>query len=292
MVLVISLTASSRSEVRENIVRLAAILVFVGSLCFADDDHDHSPSSAVAPDPKERIHTLDVAYEIKRDGTVTFEQRFRLGVAGVAIKRGPVLNYLTVFQGPAGLILDSELVILAVLRDGQPEPFRVDRNAGFVSLYLGSADHELDLRDHDYIVRGRMEADWIKGEGEFSTVFDLVGSLPTLPIDAVVATVKFPDGVPLSRYTPAVTGVVAGAEQSGPAYEAGFADNVLTVRTTAPLQIDRSFFLNLTWPSAGFATQSQWLKVMRQHPRLPLAGFSAILLTWALVLLVLRFLRR
>jgi len=287
-----SLPISSRGEFRENVVRLVAILVFLGSTGFPDDGHDHADSPTVTPDPGERIHQLEAAYEIHRDGTVTFEQRFRLGVAGVAIKRGPVLNYLTAFQGPARLILDNELEILEVLRDGRPEPFRAERRDGFLSLYIGSADQELDLGDHEYIVRGRMEADWIKGEGEFSTVIDLVSSLPVLPVDSAIATVRFPKGVPVTRYTPAVTGVAAEAERHGPAYEADFADQVLSVRATAPLQVERSFFLNLTWPSKGFAMQSHWLKVMRQHPRLPLAGFSAILLTWAFLLLLLRFLNR
>ncbi len=242
-------------------------------------------------DPAERIHSLEVEYEIRRDGTVVFEQRFLLGVAGAAIRRGPLLSYLTVFQGPGGLILDNELEILDVRRDGEPEPFHVKRGEGFLSLYVGEPDRLLEHRDHRYLVRGRMEADWRRGEGEFSTAFDVVGSLPTLPIDEASVVVRLPEGVAPSRFTPSVSGVDPAAERNGPAWNMREEGRATVVRTTAAMGRNRSFFVNLAWPSETFATKSHWLKVMRQHPRLPLAGFSAILLVWALLLLVRRVVR-
>lgn len=259
-----------------------------------DEDHDHAGETPeVAPDPAERIHSVELAYEIRRDGTVEFEQRFRLGVAGVAIRRGPVLNYLTVFEGPGGLILDNELEILEVTRDGSPEVFRAEPRDGFTTLFIGASDRDLEHRIHEYRVRGRTQSDWRQGEGEFSTVFDLVGPLPRLPIEALTTTIRLPEGVEVSQYTPSVTGVADPvAARRGPAFESGFADGVLTVRATAALGADRSFFVNLSWPSATFATKSQWLKVMRQHPKIPLTGFSAFLLLWALLLLVKRIVQR
>jgi len=255
------------------------------------EPHDHADSSheesSVVPDPAERIHSVELDYEIRRDGTVAFEQRFRLGVAGVAIHRGPVLNFLTAFRGPGGLILDNELEILEVTRDGSPEEFRVEPRDGFTTVFVGSPGRDLEPRIHEYRVRGRTQSDWHRSEGEFAAVFDLVGPLPRLPIEALTARIRLPEDIGISQYTSSVTGVIDPvAEKRGPAVESGVADGVLTVRSTAALGPDRSFFVNLTWPSATFATKSQWLKVMRQHPKLPLAGFSAFLLLWVLVRLV------
>lgn len=254
-------------------------------------DHDHPEVSSITPDPAERIHAFEVDYEIHRDGLITFEQRFRLGVAGVAIRRGPVLNYLTVFQGPGGLMLDTELEILEVTRDGAPEPFRADRKSGFVTLFIGEADRDLEHREHDYVIQGRMREDWRREEGEFSAVIDLAGALPALPIDAAVATVRLPDGVPVLRYTPSVTGVDPEAERHGPAWRAAVEGNRIRVEATAPMKENRSFFLNLAWPSATFATKSHWMLVMRQHPRLPLAAFSGLALLWVLLILVKRMIK-
>ncbi len=266
---------------------VAIVWIASGGAVLAGEDQAHP-----ARHPDERLHSLEADYEIRRDGTVAFEQRFRLGVAGSMIRRGPILNYLTVFSGPGGLILDNELEVAEVLRDGEPEPFRVERGEGFLSLYVGSAERELEHRVHDYAIRGSMRADWRRGEGEFSTIFDLVGPLPRLPLDAASATIRLPEGVAFSRFTPSATGVDPAAERHGPAVAAEAAGNVLSVRSTTPMGEDRTFFVNLAWPSAGFAMKSQWLQVMRQHPRLPLAGFSSILLAWALGVLVIRMVRK
>jgi len=278
---------------RIPVIFLAITLALpLGAAVEEDHDHDHPETARVTADPAERIHSLEVDYEIHRDGVVTFEQRFQLGVAGVAIRRGPVLNYLTVFQGPGGLVLDTELEILEVTRDGAPEPFRADHKSGFVTLFIGSEAHDLEHRSHDYVIKGRMREDWRRDEDEFSAVIDLVGALPTLPIDAAVATVRLPEGVPVLRYTPALTGVDPEAERHGPAWRADAAGNRIRVEATAPMGENRSFFLNLAWPSATFATKSQWMLVMKQHPRLPLAAFSGLVLCWALLILVRRAMRR
>ncbi len=263
----------------------------------ADPDHDHAdhdhPRPAVSDsDPRERIELLEVDYTIRRDGRVGFEQRFRVHAGGVAIKRGPVLNYLTAHIGPVNLVLDSDLKIESVERDGAPEDFKLERGSGFSTLFVGSQDRLLEHRSHTYRIRGEMDGNWIPGEGELSTVFDVVDALPKLPIDAILVTVRFPEGVRLTRYTPAVDGASTEAKRWGPPCEAAFDGEALRIRTTAALGVERNFFVNLTWPSATFAETSPWLKVMRQHPRLPLAVFSALLLLWALGILLSRLVRR
>lgn len=269
-----------------------AHLIPLSAAAVEDRAHDRSGAASVTPDPSERIHSLELDYEIHRNGLVTFEQRFKLGVAGVAIRRGPVLNYLTVFQGPGGLILDTELEILEVTRDGFPEVFRADYQSGFVSLYLGCENRDLEHGNHNYTVKGRSREDWQRGDGEFSDVIDLVAGLPALPIDSIVATLSLPEGVPVLRYNPALTGVAPEAERHGPTWRAEATGNRIRVESTAPMGENRSFFLNLVWPSATFATKSQWMLVMKQHPRLPFAAFSGLFLCWALLFLVRRAVRR
>lgn len=79
-------------------------------------------------------------------------------------------------------------------------------------------------------------------------------------------------------------------ERPGPE-ESGF-ETILqgrvTVRTTRALGENHSFFINLVWPSGTFAMQSQWMRVIQQHPRIPLAAFSGVLLIWALLLILWR----
>jgi hypothetical protein len=253
------------------------------------DGEGSQPSSAGT---RERILSVEADYEIRRDGTVLFEQRFLLLVAGETIRHGPVLNYLTAFRGPGGLILDSGLEVLEASRNGVAEPFRAERSEGFVSLFLGSSEHALEHGEHAYLVRGVAQGDWRRGEGVFNATIDLAGPLPALPIEGLRARVRLPEGVEFRQQAVAVTGASREAEQGGPAVVSGVVGPVLELRTTAPLGVDRSAFVNLSWPTAGFATKSQWPKVLSQHPRIPLAAGSSLLLLWALASLVARQLRR
>ncbi|MCB1204177.1 MAG: hypothetical protein KDN18_07945 [Verrucomicrobiae bacterium] len=276
----------------QGLIVAIGLTVAVGEEHDDHHEHQHPRPPVIQRDEAERIHESSLTFEIHRDGTVEFEQRFRVGVAGTAIKRGPVLNFLTAFQGPAGLVLDSELEVLGVERDGADEPFRLERGAGYATVFIGSPDRELEHRIHEYRVSGRMREDWRRGPGEFSTTFDLVGSLPLLPVDRAEAMVRMPEGIQILWFTPGITGTENPDKGSGPAFALEQGDGWVKVWSTAPMGENRSFFLNLAWQSSSFATRSQWPLIIRQHPRLLLAGLSAILLFFALGLLLRRMANR
>jgi hypothetical protein len=234
----------------------------------------------------ERISGLNLDVDFGRDGVVSTTQTFTLGVAGEVIHRGPLLNYLTAFQGPGGLILINDLEVVRVLRDGKPEPFRVEKGSGFVSLYIGSSEKELEHGDYHYLVEYRSASDWRQRGREFSGVIDVSGPLPVLPIDDATVRVRLPKGVGFTDLSCSVNGFETGGDDPG--YESIFKGGEIIVKTSRALSENRSFFINLTWPSGTFSNQSQWLKVMKQHPRIPLCVFSSILLLWALVTLLVR----
>jgi len=240
----------------------------------------------------DRIKELQVRITIARDGSVWISQSFRIGVETGLIKRGPILNYLTAFQGPGGLILDNEWQVLRVLKDGEPEPYHFKNGEGFVTLYVGSPEVELEPRDYSYRIEYRTGADWRKVGGEFSAAIDAAGPLPTLPIDRAEVEVVLPDGVTISKFSPAVSGFEDPSEALGPGFTLDSEANKVTLTTTRPLGLKRGLFINLVWPSGTFATPSQWMKVMRQHPRIPLSVFSGALLLWALATILLRAYRR
>jgi len=253
---------------------------------------EESPDSAPAPGAGDRIRDLHVRIVIARDGSMWISQSFRLGVETNLIKRGPILNYLTAFQGPGGLILDNEWKVLRVLRDDRPEPYHLENGDGFVTLYVGSPEVELEPRDHIYRIEYRTGTDWRKVGGEFSTLIDAAGPLPTLPIDRAEVEVVMPEGVVISKFSPAVSGFEDSDEALGPGFALNSGTGTVTLTTTRTLGLKRGLFINLVWPSGTFVTQSHWLKVMRQHPGIPLSVFSGALLLWALATILLRAYRR
>lgn len=242
------------------------------------------------PHVHERIRDLTMDVTLGRDGTVSTTQAFTLGVAGIAVRRGPLLNYLTAFQGPGGLILLNELHVERVLKDGEPEPFRVETGDGFVSIYIGSSEKVLEPGEYHYLVEYRSASDWRQSGGTFSAAIDVSGPFPLLPINDSTVHVRLPEGVGFTDLSCSVNGFEMGGTEPG--YESVFKGNEIIVKTTRALSENRNFFINFTWPSGGFSDQSQWIKVMKQHPRIPLCAFSAVLLLWALVTLLARGLNR
>jgi len=270
-------------------LRLPAIilagLILALFLCPARAEEARVPDTAVAG---ERITDLQAAYLFEREGVIAMQQTFRLRVAGELFKRGPVLNFLTVFPGPAGLILDTGMEIDSVLRDGNAEPYRVEKGNGFLSLLIGSPEVELEHREHTYTVTSRSGADWRQAGGEFAGVVDVTGSFPQVPIDHAEIKLTLPEGVNLVKFSPVVTGFEERPGSGNAGFDAVLQGNSVTLRTTRALGENHSVFLNLTWPSGTFAMQSQWMKVLQQHPRIPLAVLSGVLLLWALVIILLR----
>lgn len=237
----------------------------------------------------ERIQSLQTLFEVRRDGTVDVELRFSVAVEGETIKRGPCLHFVTVFEGPGGLILDNEMEVTEVIRDGRKEQFSEELGEGQRSLFLGSKEVVLAPRTYEYLVRYTTTGEWLYRNGEAVGAFDVSGPFRGFVVESAKATIRFPEGVTLAQYVPAVQ----GALHEGPAYEVEKqGGNELSVSTTGPLGHNHAFFINAVWSTKGFVSKSHWLKLMQQHPRIPLAGFSGLLLLVALLGILIRSARR
>lgn len=160
----------------------------------------------------------------------------------------------------------------------------------------GDRIRELQPGDYSYRIEYRTGTDWRKIGGEFSTVIDAAGPLPALPVDRaeveVEVKVVLPEGVTISKFSSAVSGFENPDENQGPGFALDSGTNTVTLTTTRPLGTKRGLFVNLVWPSGTFVTQCHWMKVMRQHPGIPLSVFSGVLLLWALVTILVGASRR
>lgn len=244
--------------------------------------------AAKATPARESIESLDVLVEVLRDGRVRLEQTFVLRVTGASIRRGPVLNYLTAFRGPGGLVLENGMEVEEVWRNDVPEPFRAVSEGGHLRLTCGASDVFLEHGRHTYVIRSIARGDWKYEGGLTMGAFDVLGPLHGFAIDSARVRFRLPDGVSLDRKTVALrtaTGKLV-------AYDTSSTTTEWVVRTTEPLGEGSAFFLNAVWPSGGFVTKSHWLEIIKQHPKLPLTGFSALLLFCVLLILIGRARRR
>lgn len=240
------------------------------------------PSEEILIADPESIETVDILIEVLRDGRVRTEHTFGLRVTGRTIRRGPVLNYLTAFRGPGGLILDRGLVVKEVLRNGVPEPFRTINEQGYLQLTIGSSDVFIENKTHEYTIRSTSRGDWRYDDGFAMANLDVLGPLHRYPIDSARVRFRLPDGVALDRHTVALrtaTGRLIPHDVSQTTTE-------LVVEVDESLGSGSAFFINAVWPSAGFTGKSHWLEILKQHPKLPLTAFIALLLICALVILL------
>ena len=215
------------------------------------------------------------------------EQKFLLAVEGKRIRRGPCLTYITVFKGPAGLVLDNEMEVTGVFRDGQAEGHFEKIGKGQRSLYCGSQDVLLEPGLYEYKVTYTTVGEWKFQGREAAAAFDFGGPFRGFGIDAANLRIVFPDGVRILRHSPSVQGF-----RQDPHHVAAALDgNELLVKIADPLAANHAMFINAVWMAEGFSRAAHWMQVMKQHPKLPLALFAEVLLLWILFLLLRKFLR-
>ncbi len=248
-------------------------------------DHDHSHGEAKTPS---RVHSLEITVRPQRNGFVEVEQKFRLEVDGVSIKRGPALNYMTVFASDGGLILDTAMEVIEVSRNGKPEPSRLSTSNGTTTLLLGSEDKFLEPGPHEYLVRYRRLGSWKRQSNELTDSFDVTEAFRPFSIERLTASLVLPEGTDFTRRSAAVTGTIA----DGPGYRTDSGDGILSVETTAPLAPNHSVFLNTAWYSEGFSTKNKWMQLILQHPRIPIAAIGFAVLSLALWILIAGGIRR
>lgn len=271
------------------ISRLTGGLLLLLALAAPAATRAEEPGGIAPPEMlPESIEFLDVLLDVGRDGQVRVEQHFDLRVTGASIKRGPVLTYLTAFRGPGGLVLENGLEVEEVWRNDLPEPFRVVNGGGQLTLTCGARETFLEKGVQSYTIVLTHRSDWKHEKGFAMAAFDVLGPLQSFPIDRARVRLRLPDGVDLERRTEVVRtplGRLVPTESSETRTE-------LVVSAIEPLEAGSAFFVNAVWPIGGFAVRSQWGQVMTQHPRLPLAAFTGLILFAVLVLMIRRAGRR
>ena len=231
----------------------------------------------------ERVTSLELTHEVSRDGYVDVEQRFRFLVEGKKVKRGFRISYLTVFRGPGQLVLENQMEVLEVLHEGAPFPYEIERSHGQLFLTIGEEENLLEHREHEFVIRYRCLGDWMIQSGEAFGTIDITEQFRQFVIDRASLRLILPEGTTMGQYSVSLS--------DGADYEAEKSGNEFVVKTQETLPANGAFFLNTSWSLEGFSSASRWKLVLLQHPRIPIALFTAVVLLWILVTLVVRIFR-
>lgn len=179
-----------------------------------------------------RAFASDIALAV--DGSVDVIETIDVNAEGDRIRRGIYRDIPVVMLDDDGNRVRPSLDVLSVTRNGEPEPYRVERMGDFKRIWIGDPDVFLDHGNHRYVINytmtrmGRHFADYD------DLYWNATGNYWNFPIFEAVATVTLPEGAVITNMA-AYTGEVGSKEKAVTITRR--ADNIAIFRAERPLRI-------------------------------------------------------
>ncbi|GHB02929.1 hypothetical protein GCM10009069_27120 [Algimonas arctica] len=142
---------------------------------------------------QERITNFDVDIEVETSGDIVITETIDVISTGDAIQRG-IFRELPARYTFMGVSQNLNYDLISIERDARKDDVSITRNGNALVWRIGQADVFLDPGPHQYVIRYRVE-NAIHRHGDRDELYwNATGSYWDFPIDAVRATVRFPDG--------------------------------------------------------------------------------------------------
>ncbi len=198
--------------------------------------------------PAERIQYFRSHVTIAADASLTVTETIRVQAAGAEIRRGILRDFPTSYTGPADERRRVGFEVLAVRRDGQPEPYAVVAIENGARVRIGHADRFLPPGTYTYEIVYRTD----RQIGFFADYDELywnaTGNAWTFRIDQAEAVIDLPPGATVRQFA-AYTGPTGAREQDFTT-ERPAADRIV-FRTARPLRPGSGLTVAVAWPK-GF----------------------------------------
>jgi hypothetical protein len=178
---------------------------------------------------------LDFHSEIRiaRDGSLTVTEVIAVRAEGRQIRRGILRDFPTDYRDRLGNRVRVPFEVLGVARNGQPEPYAVERAANGARVRIGSPDVLLPFGQHEYRITYRTSRQVGFFDGHDELYWNVNGNGWTFPFDRTSAEVRFDQAVPAGALkVEAFTGPQGSRARN---YQAFVRNGSAAFRTTAPL---------------------------------------------------------
>ena len=245
------------------------------------------PVAAAAPQAAERIISFHSDITVHPDASMTVVETITVNSAGQQIKHGIYRDFPTQYEDRYGQAYVVDFAVQAVLRDNEPETYRLENLKNGVRIYVGKKGVFLEPGRHTY----RITYTTNRQLGFFKTFDELywnvTGNGWSFPIDRASASVRLPEGAARAlKETDAYTGAfgakgkdfVSTAERSG----------AILFKTIDQLGPGEGLTIVVSWPK-GFVKEPKaadkaryWLRD-NKGVAVGLLGLAALLLYYLLV---------
>lgn len=202
----------------------------------------------------ERILDFSSSVAIQPDTGLLVTEQILVRSAGDRIRRGIFRDFPTRYGDRTGKSVRVGFDLLEVTRDGQREPFRLQRRANGVRVQIGDADVLLPPGEHRYAIRYRTTRQLGHFDGYDELYWNVTGNGWAFPIDRASATITLPRPVPFGRRA-----LYTGAQGSRDSHARVVAEapGRIFVQTTAPLGSREGLTVAVAFPTGVVARPSQ-----------------------------------
>ncbi len=203
---------------------------------------------------EEKIVDFSSDIAIARDGALTVTETIVVQAEGASIKRGILRDFPTEYTDRAGNAVRVPLDVVAVRRDGAPEPYALEALANGVRIRIGRADVLIDRGEHRYEIEYRT-ARQLGFFGDHDELYwNVTGNGWTFAIDRASARVTLPQAVPAAQLSAEAYTGPFGAR--GGDYTARVLDGGAEYATTRRLPPHHGLTIVLTFPKGVVAAPS------------------------------------
>ncbi|WP_161973817.1 DUF2207 domain-containing protein [Hwanghaeella grinnelliae] len=194
---------------------------------------------------EERITDYDIQIIVEETADLTVTETIQVVSEGVQIRRGIFRDLPVVHNAAAGLFDLVDYEVLAVTRDGNPEPYFTVPEGEFFRIYIGHENRFLEDGPHRYKITYRVGGQIRFSENSDELYWNLTGTNWAFPIENVTASIVLPKGaavVDMSGYT-------GGYGDTGSDYEIlNSAGNKVSLRATRRLESGEGVTVSVSWP--------------------------------------------
>ena len=199
----------------------------------------------------ERILAWQSDIRVLPDSTLEVTETLRVRAEGAQIRRGILRDFPTRYVNRRGERVVTGFDVLLVRRDGQPEPYRTERLANGVRIWIGDPEVFLSPGLYTYTITYRTDRQLGSFADHDELYWNVTGNGWDFPIDDVTAQVFLPGNVPADEIS--VEAYTGPQGDRGRDWTAEASTSTATFRTTRGLGPREGLTIVASWPK-GYVT--------------------------------------
>jgi uncharacterized membrane protein YgcG len=208
---------------------------------------------------QEVIRAYHSEINVKADASVTVQETIRVNCQGVEIKHGIYRDFPTRYEDQYGNHYVVGFEVLAVTRDGAPEPYHFGRMSNGERLYIGDPNVFVSTGEHTYTIQYKTnrQLGFFGDRNEF--YWNVTGNGWNFPIERASAGVTLPAGISMSDVK--VLGWTGPQGSTAKYLRFVYYPDRVVCETTSTLYPREGLTIAVSWPKGHIAVPTTAMKI-------------------------------